>query len=442
MALAMAQVIAGEERARGGRHRWRATRRTQVAKDTGLTADQITALAAAFAAATPSLAVAGGVGAQHRGAIELCQAVNLLNEVAGNIGKTVRFGAEPAGERRLRRDPAALRPDGQGRVPGRAGPRRQSALHAAEERQVRRGVREGAVQGVHRGDSRRDRGGLRPDPAEPARARALGRPHAARRRHRPDAAGDRAGARRHAHRRRAAQGVEGVGGAGGGIQCADASRPISRASGRRRSRRRTSTTRGAKRSAAAASLRRRRRRSAEGCRAARVELHQAGLRRHRRLRLHAVSVDAVSRRPRRQQAVAARESRSGHQDHLAVVGRDPSRHGREARRARRRDRRTDVAARHAARAGLRLCRRPPRHVRHAARPGPHRVRSLRQGSRRQRARPARRRRWPGLPAVRRRRRCRSSAPATITRWRASTACRASSAAASSRRCRWRTPRRG
>ena len=76
-------------------------------------------------------------------------------------------------------------------------------------------------------------------------------------------------------------------------------------------------------------------------------------------------------------------------------------HGREARRARRRDRRAHVAARLAARAGLRLRRRPARHARHAARPGAHRVRALRQGSRRERARPARRRRWPGIPAVRR-----------------------------------------
>jgi anaerobic selenocysteine-containing dehydrogenase/Fe-S-cluster-containing dehydrogenase component len=95
VALAMAQVIAGKNgHAAGGALSSYAP--AQIAKDTGLTADQITALATAFAAATPSLAVAGGVGAQHRGAIDLCQAVNTLNEVAGNIGKTVMFGAEPA----------------------------------------------------------------------------------------------------------------------------------------------------------------------------------------------------------------------------------------------------------------------------------------------------------------------------------------------------------
>ena len=39
---------------------------------------------------------------QHRGAIELCAAVNLLNYVAGNVGKTVKFGADLRPRRRLR----------------------------------------------------------------------------------------------------------------------------------------------------------------------------------------------------------------------------------------------------------------------------------------------------------------------------------------------------
>src|SRR5262249_44799489 len=47
-----------------------------------------------FAAAQPSLAVAGGIGAQHAGATELCVAVNILNYVAGNVGQTVSFGAD------------------------------------------------------------------------------------------------------------------------------------------------------------------------------------------------------------------------------------------------------------------------------------------------------------------------------------------------------------
>ncbi len=65
----------------------------RVAQDTGLTPDAIRRLAREFVSASPSLAVAGGIGAQHRGAVDLCAAVALLNYVAGNVGQTVRFGA-------------------------------------------------------------------------------------------------------------------------------------------------------------------------------------------------------------------------------------------------------------------------------------------------------------------------------------------------------------
>ena len=63
-------------------------------KATGLSAETITRLAKEFAAASPSLAVAGGIGSQTAGATELCAAVNLLNYAAGNVGQTVRFGAD------------------------------------------------------------------------------------------------------------------------------------------------------------------------------------------------------------------------------------------------------------------------------------------------------------------------------------------------------------
>ncbi len=90
VALAMAQVIAAKNgHAMAGS--LTAYAPETIAAQAGVTAAQITALAEAFAAASPSLAVAGGVGAQHRGAIDLCQAVNTLNEVAGNVGKTVNF---------------------------------------------------------------------------------------------------------------------------------------------------------------------------------------------------------------------------------------------------------------------------------------------------------------------------------------------------------------
>ena len=63
----------------------------RAARDTGVGEDTVRRLAREFASAQPSLAVAGGVASQHRGAVEVCAAVNVLNYVAGNIGRTVRF---------------------------------------------------------------------------------------------------------------------------------------------------------------------------------------------------------------------------------------------------------------------------------------------------------------------------------------------------------------
>ncbi len=65
----------------------------RAAEESGLTADAIRGLAREFASAAPGLAVAGGIGSQHRNATAVCAAVNLLNYVAGNIGETVHFGA-------------------------------------------------------------------------------------------------------------------------------------------------------------------------------------------------------------------------------------------------------------------------------------------------------------------------------------------------------------
>jgi molybdopterin-containing oxidoreductase family iron-sulfur binding subunit len=65
-----------------------------AAAETGIPAERIERLAREFAEARPSLAVAGGVGAQHAAATEVCAAVNLLNFVAGNVGQTVLFGAD------------------------------------------------------------------------------------------------------------------------------------------------------------------------------------------------------------------------------------------------------------------------------------------------------------------------------------------------------------
>ena len=95
LALAMANVVAG---LRGAAAPVAAALArftpAMAAHETGIPAERIERIAKEFAAAQPSLAVAGGIGAQHAGAAQLCAAVNLLNYVAGNIGQTVRFGAE------------------------------------------------------------------------------------------------------------------------------------------------------------------------------------------------------------------------------------------------------------------------------------------------------------------------------------------------------------
>ena len=67
-----------------------------AASASGVPAETIERIAREFAAARPSLAVAGGIASQHAGATELCVAVNVLNFVAGNLGETVRFGANLA----------------------------------------------------------------------------------------------------------------------------------------------------------------------------------------------------------------------------------------------------------------------------------------------------------------------------------------------------------
>ena len=101
LALAMANVLLAE---RGGQPTGlagalAAHTPAAAAEATGIPAATIERLAREFSAARPSLAVAGGVAAQHAGATEVCAAVNILNFVAGNIGETVRFGADlPAGD--------------------------------------------------------------------------------------------------------------------------------------------------------------------------------------------------------------------------------------------------------------------------------------------------------------------------------------------------------
>src|SRR5574341_7103 len=65
-----------------------------AAERCGVSAETIIRLAREFAAG-PSVAVAGGTGAQHADAHATAAAVHLLNYVAGNVGRTVMFGVGP-----------------------------------------------------------------------------------------------------------------------------------------------------------------------------------------------------------------------------------------------------------------------------------------------------------------------------------------------------------
>jgi len=66
-----------------------------VETQSGVPAAKLAALAREFAKASPGLAVGGGIAAQGEAAVALHAAVNLLNYVAGNVGRTVRFDRTP-----------------------------------------------------------------------------------------------------------------------------------------------------------------------------------------------------------------------------------------------------------------------------------------------------------------------------------------------------------
>ena len=68
----------------------------KAAEDSGVPLETLERMAKAFAGAKPGLAVAGGVAATGTQATSLQVAVNMLNAVAGNVGKTVRFGPDHA----------------------------------------------------------------------------------------------------------------------------------------------------------------------------------------------------------------------------------------------------------------------------------------------------------------------------------------------------------
>ncbi|MCZ6759624.1 MAG: molybdopterin-dependent oxidoreductase [Gemmatimonadetes bacterium] len=99
LALAMAQVVLGEGLGTAPRDARRLSETLapftpeNASSVTGISADKITTLAREFASG-PSVALAGGVGAQHGEAHSTAAAVNILNYVAGNVGQTVKFGPD------------------------------------------------------------------------------------------------------------------------------------------------------------------------------------------------------------------------------------------------------------------------------------------------------------------------------------------------------------
>jgi molybdopterin-containing oxidoreductase family iron-sulfur binding subunit len=68
----------------------------RIAEESGVALPTLQRVAKAFAGARPGLAVGGGVAVTGSQATQLQVAVNLLNAVTGNVGKTVRFGPDHA----------------------------------------------------------------------------------------------------------------------------------------------------------------------------------------------------------------------------------------------------------------------------------------------------------------------------------------------------------
>lgn len=97
VALGMAHVILVEGLASGGAERGALVDAVAsygpdaVEQMTQVPAEALRTLARRFAAAKPSLAVAGGIAGQSEQSLSLLAAVNLLNYAAGNVGRTVRF---------------------------------------------------------------------------------------------------------------------------------------------------------------------------------------------------------------------------------------------------------------------------------------------------------------------------------------------------------------
>src|SRR5256884_9125213 len=66
----------------------------RAADESGVSVETIKRVAKTFAHAKPGLAIGGGVSVTGTNATQTQIAINLLNAAAGNVGKTVRFGAD------------------------------------------------------------------------------------------------------------------------------------------------------------------------------------------------------------------------------------------------------------------------------------------------------------------------------------------------------------
>ncbi len=94
LALGMARVILTEGLGAGDKSLGEAVAAytpEAVEQQSDVPAELVQRLARRFAASRPSLAVAGGIASQSEQSVALIAAVNLLNQVAGNVGETVRF---------------------------------------------------------------------------------------------------------------------------------------------------------------------------------------------------------------------------------------------------------------------------------------------------------------------------------------------------------------
>ncbi len=102
LALAMAQVIFTERLAaplapgEAARLQHLLPGPERIAGSVGVEAGKIQRLAREFAASKGGLAVAGGIAAQYGSGALLVAAANVLNYVAGQVGKTVKFGPNQA----------------------------------------------------------------------------------------------------------------------------------------------------------------------------------------------------------------------------------------------------------------------------------------------------------------------------------------------------------